>query len=326
MTLVANRFLSWTAALTLGLLGGCATGSSDPFGVTFGQADPTADGGPSDDTAGDATSSSGGVASTDDDDGIDPEGDGSGMSGADDDPSGGSSETGSPVDCNPPCQAGESCVAGTCFPDAGDTTTGGPARCHDVDGEYATCLGAGDAVDTSGCGNEDPICITGGDPVIAGVCAVQDCADACDCPAAPATGTATPACSDITGDSNLCFLDCAAGQTCPTGMICFGETACIWPGEGADGVDYGDCFNNGLSICGLEGTCLSDNTDAPTVSVCTAPCDALGDCPAAPPGGTAPVTCQDVTDEGDNECVIDCSLGTCPTGMTCFSDLLCMWN
>ncbi len=226
--------------------------------------------------------------------------------------------------CNPPCAAAEMCVAGACVP-VDDSTTGPPA-CNDVPGNYGDCLGPGNAVDTSGCGGANN-CITAGNPVIAGVCSVTPCTDTCDCPSAPAGGNAPVACDAITGGAaNFCFLDCSAGQSCPNGMTCFGDLACVWPGDGANGVPYGDCLNGGPSTCGLDGVCLNDNVMAPTVGVCTQDCAVVGNCPASP-GGTAPVTCQDVTGDGANECVLDCSFGgSCPAGMACFSGFLCMWN
>ncbi|MCA9705835.1 MAG: hypothetical protein KDK70_08310 [Myxococcales bacterium] len=94
-------------------------------------------------------------------------------------------------------------------------------------------------------------------------------------------------------------------------------------GDGADGVPYGNCLNNDLSICGLDGTCLSSGMP-PTVAVCSEACVNAASCPPSP-GGSAPVVCQDVTGDGANECTLDCSLGSCPAGMTCFNSFLCMW-
>ncbi|MCH9680538.1 MAG: hypothetical protein K0V04_03820 [Deltaproteobacteria bacterium] len=225
--------------------------------------------------------------------------------------------------CNPACPPDEECIDGGCVPI--DDSTTGPPPCNSVPGNYQTCLAAGNVVDTAGCGGATS-CITTGDPVIAGVCSNSPCVDACDCPAAPATGNAVVTCDAITnGADNFCYLDCSSGQSCPNGMTCFADLACVWPGEGANGVPYGDCQNNGGSICGLDGLCLSDDVNAPTVSVCTQDCNVLGDCPGSP-GGTAPVTCQDVTGDNLPECVIDCTLGACPAGMVCFSGFLCMWG
>jgi hypothetical protein len=36
-------------------------------------------------------------------------------------------------------------------------------------------------------------------------------------------------CEDVTADDEPdCVLDCSAGQTCPTGMVCFGNNICVW--------------------------------------------------------------------------------------------------
>jgi hypothetical protein len=68
----------------------------------------------------------------------------------------------------------------------------------------------------------------------AGACSQSGCAAPGDCPAAPATGTAMPACEDL-GGGNTCFLDCGAAQTCPDGTICTatgGQMACLWEDQG----------------------------------------------------------------------------------------------
>ena len=135
-----------------------------------------------------------------------------------------------------------------------------------------------------------------------------------------------PACDAITADptATFCFLDCGAGQTCPDGMVCFANLACMWPGEASGGVPYGNCFDGGES-CGLTGLCLNDGA-APTIGVCTEACNAVGDCPASP-GGTAPVQCTDLTGDGAPECSLNCSAGqSCPAGMACFQAAICVWN
>jgi hypothetical protein len=39
------------------------------------------------------------------------------------------------------------------------------------------------------------------------------------------------------------------------------------------------------------------------------------------------VSCEDVTGDMVEECIIDCTGGaTCPTGMICFDGFLCAWN
>jgi hypothetical protein len=209
----------------------------------------------------------------------------------------------------------------------GSTTTGG--GCNDVPGNYESCLNMAGAIDNTPCmAPGDSTCIYTGNMAAptAAVCSITDCVDVCDCPAAPASGTAVLSCGDVTGNpANLfCYLDCAGGEACPTGMTCFGGFLCVWPGPSAGGTPYGDCLND-PSACGLEGVCLNDGA-MPTIGVCTEDCNVVGDCPASP-GGTAPVSCQDVTGDMMSECILNCSAGqTCPAGMTCFQNFLCAWN
>jgi len=198
-----------------------------------------------------------------------------------------------------------------------------------VPGNYESCLNMMGAIDNTPCmAPGDATCIYTGmlAAPTAGVCSIQDCVDTCDCPAAPASGTAVVSCGDVTGDPAqlFCYLDCAGGEACPTGMTCFAGFLCLWPGPGAGGTPYGDCLND-PNACGLDGVCLNDGA-MPTIGVCTEDCAVVGDCPASP-GGTAPVACQDVTGDGAAECILNCSGGgSCPAGMSCFQNFLCAWN
>jgi hypothetical protein len=195
-----------------------------------------------------------------------------------------------------------------------------------VPGNYDNCLGPGAMVDTTVCAAPGATTCIVNDIMspVAGVCSVTDCIDPCDCPASPG-GTAVVSCGDITGNPAdlFCYLDCSMGATCPAPMTCFADL-CIWPGAGAGGTPYGDCFNNPNSICGLTALCLNDGA-MPTIGVCGEPCNVVADCPPAPPGGT--VACQDVTTDGSNECILDCAGGgACPAGMTCFGGFICAWT
>ena len=209
------------------------------------------------------------------------------------------------------------------------SSSDGGGGCNDVPGNYEYCLDLGGDIDNTPCmAPGDSTCIYTGllaSPTGA-VCSISDCVDACDCPAAPASGTAVATCGDVTGNpaNLLCYLDCSSGETCPTGTTCFGGFLCVWPGPSAGGTPYGDCLTE-PSACGLEGVCLSDGA-MPTIGVCSENCVVPGDCPASP-GGTAPVTCEDITTDGASDCFLDCSGGgTCPAGMTCFGSFLCAWN
>lgn len=305
--------LSTLTACSAGVEDGNFSASFDPV-PTSGVGD---DGGSGDDDQITTVAPTGGSSGTPPDD--------SGSSGPMPGEDGTEDGTSSGDACDPPCDASEVCVAGACMP-VGGSSTGAPG-CNEAPGNYDSCLGAGDVIDVSGCGAMGATCITGGDPVIAGVCSINPCADVCDCPAAPATGDAVIACDAITdGATQFCYLDCSGGETCPNGMLCFGELVCVWPGENIDGTPYGDCFDGGPSTCGIDGLCLNDDTMAPTIGVCTQDCASAAQCPTSP-GGGAPVTCGDLTGDGLGECYLDCSLGAaCPAGMTCFSSTLCAWN
>jgi hypothetical protein len=314
----ARAWISITAA-TLVAVFGC-TAKVEEDGLTGALGSPMDTGDPPSSTSLEDTPGSPGT------DASDPGGSSSEGSGAAPEPGGAGepepSSTGSEA-CLPPCAADEICMQGECVPI--DATTG-EAACNDVPGNYAACLGPGNAIDVAGCGGGDE-CLTTGEPVIAGVCSLTACADACDCPAAPASGDAPVACDAITGsDDSLCYLDCSGGEACPTGMVCFAELACIWPGEGSEGTPYGDCLHGDASVCGLQGVCLTDDEVSPTVGVCTEGCSDLVDC-ALPTSGTALRTCDDVSGDGEDECYLDCSFGgSCPAGMSCVGSFICMWE
>ena len=77
-----------------------------------------------------------------------------------------------------------------------------------------------------GCDNFLDACV----PATGCVCYTPGCVTADDCPPAPATGDAPPACVDLDGNgSGECILDCFSGQTCPDGMACFIDAVCGWP-------------------------------------------------------------------------------------------------
>jgi hypothetical protein len=187
---------------------------------------------------------------------------------------------------------------------------------------YAEC-----SVDVTQCLPQE-VCVVD-DPVMPTitVCTDLDCADASACPEAPAGGTAPVTCADITGDAiNDCFLDCSLGQTCPTGMDCFANFLCAWPSVPPAPQGYAECAAD-PTVCLANEVCVFDNPGAPTVSVCAdIDCVDASACPSSPPGGTAPVECTDVTGDAIGDCILDCSAGqTCPTGMSCFAGLLCVW-
>lgn len=194
--------------------------------------------------------------------------------------------------------------------------------------DYDDCLNSGNGV----CDVEGATCLQDDtmNPMF-GVCAATDCVDECDCPAAPMTGDAPVTCGDIlAGGGTACFLDCSSGQTCPTGMDCFDNFLCLWPdipcGPLPSG-NYDDCLADSMA-CDASATCLQDDTMNPMFGVCaTTDCVTDCDCPAGPGTGTAQPACDEIIAGGGNACFLDCSGGqTCPTGMSCQFDSICMWD
>lgn len=213
------------------------------------------------------------------------------------------------------CPNNEICDMGNCVDACGGAWAAGT---------YDACINEYGGTDVMGlCGNASDICIVDDvDLVGASTCSVQSCADACDCPAPPGTGDAVVTCANITngGTPNDCYLDCANGENCPTGMSCFAGFVCMTPVPG-DVPVYGNC--GGLvPDCAAPGFCLDGAGDT---SVCQIGCTMAGDCPAAPPTGNAPVTCGLANPgHGGSECYLDCSSGqTCPVGMFCYDGYIC---
>jgi hypothetical protein len=59
-------------------------------------------------------------------------------------------------------------------------------------------------------------------------CSEQNCMFDGEC-TVPATGDAEPVCADVNLDGVTdCYLDCSGGETCPDGMICVQDFACLW--------------------------------------------------------------------------------------------------
>lgn len=101
-------------------------------------------------------------------------------------------------------------------------------------------------------------------------------------------------------------------------------------GGGMADEGFGDCATMPVADVCLPGeTCLVDGAGAAaTLGVCTLlNCGSVADCPSAPAGGDAPVICDNIdTDPSEDECALDCSGGqTCPTGMNCFANFICVW-
>lgn len=109
----------------------------------------------------------------------------------------------------------------------------------------------------------------------AGACSQSGCADATECPVAPATGDSVVSCDDF-GDGNTCYLDCGMGETCPDGMECTVVTvgmgggamdisACMWPFVAADFTCADDDLASAVGAAVAMGTTVGggDEFDAP---------------------------------------------------------------
>jgi hypothetical protein len=207
-------------------------------------------------------------------------------------------------------------------------------QCDDVvSGQYANCMTEGNgpmAIDTSVCGSAEAVCITDNPQLpTAGVCAVDACEDACDCPLAPLSGNAPVSCSEVVaGAGKQCHLDCEDGQVCPDGMFCYGGYVCAWP-KSDSGTPYGDCANNDAAdACGPSQVCFEDNNEAPMFAVCAQQgCEEVSVCPAPPPTGNAVPSCAPLADGAPFACYLDCSNGeTCPDNMVCHDERVCAFE
>lgn len=110
-----------------------------------------------------------------------------------------------------------------------------------------------------------------------------------------------------------------------TGVTSFGTGMGSSSTGGGFGEGFADCENNPVGDVCLDGeTCVTSASG----SVCALQ-DCLpppGGCPDAPPGGDALPACFDATGDMIDDCVIDCNgSATCPDGMSCFSDFICVW-
>lgn len=96
--------------------------------------------------------------------------------------------------------------------------------------------------------------------------------------------------------------------------------------------NYGDCLAEDQTIntgvcANAAATCIVNDVTDPFIGGCAVQncVDACG-CPPPPPTGDAPVVCEDLTGDMLNECWLDCSAGaTCPDGMYCWLDEVCLW-
>lgn len=135
----------------------------------------------------------------------------------------------------------------------------------------------------------------------------------------PDTTTTGETATTTSGDSTT--EGSTGGSTGSTGGSTGGSTT----GEPPAMEGYGDCANNDPMVaCLVDEECVGDGTGN---AVCLEQgCVDAGDC-ALPATGDSVATCMDVTGDGTNDCYLDCSMGeTCPDGMVCVLDFVCIWE
>jgi hypothetical protein len=130
--------------------------------------------------------------------------------------------------------------------------------CAWVPPPYGDCL-----TNPGSCQPAEDTCFDDG----ASACSQSGCADATECPAAPATGDAVVACSDF-GNGNTCYLDCSMGETCPDGMVCTdvgmgmgAGSACMWPFVPPDFTCVDSDLGGALGAAVAMGTTLGGGDD-----------------------------------------------------------------
>jgi hypothetical protein len=228
-----------------------------------------------------------------------------------------SSSTTGPLVCETPCGSNQECVDGVCVEACGGNWGAG---------NYGYCLDGFGGFDTTASCGPNSSCLYWIDAATSDIsevaCSSQGCTTACDCPEPPMSGNAVVACGQITDppEMNDCYLSCANGETCPNDMTCNSGGVCVGvvpevAVHGACGYLAPDCAGNGF--CSGVGS---------GEAICMLPCGDVGDCPAGPPTGTAVVACGDASNSAGLECYLDCESGTCPTGMSCFFDSICLWD
>lgn len=224
---------------------------------------------------------------------------------------GGESSSGPRPECidETQCENNEICSGGNCVDACGGAWGAGT---------YGNCLDDLGGIDTANACGANHICLADDHPWSLTACSVEACGSACDCPQPPATGNATVACEELTGDmTNDCYLSCENGETCPDGMECMLDGGgfpllCATPVPASVPL-YGNCDDlAGVACdggsCGISGS----------ASVCTQGCAGPGNCDSGPAGTMAP-QCADVFNPpAGNECFLPCiDAGDCPPGGQC---------
>ncbi|MCA9709372.1 MAG: hypothetical protein KDK70_26255 [Myxococcales bacterium] len=217
-------------------------------------------------------------------------------------------------------------------------TLGCLADCSDFD--TTSCIAfVGDCCAANGTpGCDDPGCsaaVCAFDPLCCSLSWDAICGqEAAVEPACQGVGGTCPNCGNgVIEAPEACDGAALGGQTCVSQGFDGGTLGCqpdcsALDTSGCAFQGFGDCINNPPAAVCLPGEqCIVDPIGMSEGACIDVTCTDIGDCPLAPPGGTAVVVCTDITGEGLNECIIDCSGGqTCPTGMVCNALFqVCAW-
>ena len=142
----------------------------------------------------------------------------------------------------------------------------------------------------------------------------------------PAPDTTTTGVPETTTSGDSTTEGSTGGSTdASTGATTEGSTGGSTTGDPPAMDGYGDCANNDPAlVCLADEECVGDGTGN---AVCLEQgCADAGDC-ALPATGDSIATCLDVTGDGVTDCYLDCSMGeTCPDGMVCVLDFVCIWE
>jgi hypothetical protein len=140
----------------------------------------------------------------------------------------------------------------------------------------------------------------------------------------PGTGGSSSSTDDASASAGSSSEDDGASMSASAGST----GGCMPSGLG----NYADCLGEDQTIdttvcANAAATCIVNDVADPFIGGCAVQncVDACG-CPPAPATGDAPVVCEDLTGDMLAECWLDCSGGdSCPDGMLCWADTLCLW-
>lgn len=121
-----------------------------------------------------------------------------------------------------------------------------------------------------------------------GACGASGCENpATDCPV-PTSGNAAPICVTLYQPPDWCFLDCSQGQQCPDGMVCDGNSFCLFVPDIPAEWTCDDAVWGAANGCDCGCGVVDPGCETPGGSACDV-CNGSGSCSAAScPGSIDP--------------------------------------